>query len=61
VKLEVEAGLTISGYLEVFKALNKTAGDNGVGREDIVESRLVSVTNKGLLLGRRKSRIRREP
>ncbi|KAI0454743.1 argininosuccinate synthase [Xylaria acuta] len=39
VKLEVEGGETVTGSLELFKALNKIAGDNGVGRVDLVESR----------------------
>jgi argininosuccinate synthase len=40
VKLEVEGGETVTGSLELFKALNDIAGRNGVGRVDIVESRL---------------------
>jgi argininosuccinate synthase len=40
VKLEVEGGETITGGLKLFKALNEIAGRHGVGRVDIVESRL---------------------
>lgn len=45
VKLEVEGGETVTGSLELFKALNDIAGRNGVGRIDIVESRLVPLSS----------------
>ncbi|KAK1770724.1 argininosuccinate synthase [Phialemonium atrogriseum] len=47
VKLEVEGGETVTGSLELFKALNEIAGRNGVGRVDIVESRFISLKSRG--------------
>ncbi|KAI3337955.1 argininosuccinate synthase [Ustulina deusta] len=47
VKLEVEGGETVTGSLELFKALNKIAGDNGVGRVDLVESRFIGLKSRG--------------
>ncbi|KAF4977804.1 hypothetical protein FZEAL_5711 [Fusarium zealandicum] len=47
VKLEVEGGKTITGSLELFKALNEIAGSNGVGRVDIVESRFIGLKSRG--------------
>ena len=41
------SGQTISGELEIFKALNKVAGKHGVGRLDIVESRFVGMKSRG--------------
>ncbi|KAK8129271.1 argininosuccinate synthase [Apiospora kogelbergensis] len=47
VKLEVEGGETVTGSLELFKALNDIAGRNGVGRIDIVESRFIGLKSRG--------------
>ncbi|KAB5578709.1 argininosuccinate synthase [Coniochaeta sp. 2T2.1] len=47
VKLEVEGGETITVSLELFKAFNKIAGENGVGRVDIVESRFIGLKSRG--------------
>ncbi|KAK4137190.1 argininosuccinate synthase [Trichocladium antarcticum] len=47
VKLEVEGGKTVTGSLEIFKALNEIAGSNGVGRVDIVESRFIGLKSRG--------------
>ncbi|KAH6603671.1 hypothetical protein Trco_008446 [Trichoderma cornu-damae] len=47
VKLEVEGGETVTGSLELFKALNEIAGRNGVGRVDIVESRFIGLKSRG--------------
>ncbi|KAL1861584.1 hypothetical protein VTK73DRAFT_7044 [Phialemonium thermophilum] len=47
VKLEVEGGETVTGSLEIFKALNDIAGRNGVGRIDIVESRFIGLKSRG--------------
>ncbi|KAI1364793.1 argininosuccinate synthase [Xylaria arbuscula] len=47
VKVEVEGGETVTGSLELFKALNKIAGDNGVGRVDLVESRFIGLKSRG--------------
>ncbi|KAH9888288.1 argininosuccinate synthase [Xylariomycetidae sp. FL2044] len=47
VKLEVEGGETVSGSLELFKALNDIAGRHGVGRIDIVESRFIGLKSRG--------------
>ncbi|KAI1820029.1 argininosuccinate synthase [Xylaria intraflava] len=47
VKLEVEGGETVTGSLELFKALNDIAGRNGVGRVDIVESRATGLKSRG--------------
>ncbi|KAI0397547.1 argininosuccinate synthase [Xylariaceae sp. FL0594] len=47
VKLEVEGGETVTGSLELFKALNEIAGANGVGRVDIVESRFIGLKSRG--------------
>ncbi|KAM4060117.1 arginosuccinate synthase domain-containing protein [Hirsutella rhossiliensis] len=46
VKLEV-GGETVTGSLELFKALNQVAGRNGVGRIDIVESRFIGLKSRG--------------
>ncbi|KAI1130591.1 argininosuccinate synthase [Nemania abortiva] len=46
-KLEVEGGETITGSLELFKALNEIAGKNGVGRIDIVETRSNGLKSRG--------------
>ncbi|VUC28628.1 unnamed protein product [Clonostachys rosea] len=47
VKLEVEGGETVTGSLEIFKALNDIAGRHGVGRIDIVESRFIGLKSRG--------------
>ncbi|KAH7175848.1 argininosuccinate synthase [Dactylonectria macrodidyma] len=47
IKLEVEGGETVTGSLELFKALNEIAGRNGVGRVDIVESRFIGLKSRG--------------
>ncbi|KAH6687455.1 argininosuccinate synthase [Plectosphaerella plurivora] len=47
VKLQVEGGETVTGSLELFKALNDIAGANGVGRIDIVESRFIGLKSRG--------------
>ncbi|KAF2970827.1 hypothetical protein GQX73_g2787 [Xylaria multiplex] len=47
VKLEVEGGETVTGSLELFKALNDIAGRHGVGRIDIVESRFIGLKSRG--------------
>ncbi|KAI8951416.1 hypothetical protein F4801DRAFT_578396 [Xylaria longipes] len=47
VKLEVEGGETVTGSLELFKALNDIAERNGVGRIDIVESRATGLKSRG--------------
>lgn len=36
------------GPVELMKTLNKIAGDNGVGRIDIVENRLVGIKSRGV-------------
>ncbi|RYC58434.1 hypothetical protein CHU98_g7781 [Xylaria longipes] len=47
VKLQVDGGETVTGSLELFKALNDIAGRNGVGRIDIVESRFIGLKSRG--------------
>ena len=47
VKLEIEGGETVTGSLELFKALNDLAGRHGVGRIDIVESRFIGLKSRG--------------
>lgn len=46
-KLEVEGGETVTGSLELFKALNDMAGRNGVGRIDFFESRATGLKSRG--------------
>ena len=36
------------GALELFLYLNKIAGENGIGREDIVENRFVGIKSRGV-------------
>jgi argininosuccinate synthase len=36
------------GPVELMRALNKLAGDNGVGRVDMVENRLVGIKSRGV-------------
>jgi argininosuccinate synthase len=36
------------GTVELFKRLNKIAGDNGIGRADIVENRYVGMKSRGV-------------
>ncbi|KAH7322906.1 argininosuccinate synthase [Stachybotrys elegans] len=47
VKLEVEGGETYTESVELFKALNKIAGEHAVGRTDIVESRFIGLKSRG--------------
>ncbi|KAH8165681.1 hypothetical protein CIB48_g2554 [Xylaria polymorpha] len=47
VKLHVDGGETVTGSLELFKALNDIAGRHGVGRIDIVESRFIGLKSRG--------------
>ncbi|KAI0430714.1 argininosuccinate synthase [Xylaria sp. FL1042] len=47
IKLEVEGGETVTGSLQIFKALNEIAGKNGVGRIDIVETRSNGLKSRG--------------
>ncbi len=47
VKLQVDGGETVTGSLELFKALNDIAGRHGVGRIDIVESRFIGLKSRG--------------
>lgn len=37
----------VTGSVELFKLLNKIGHDNGVGRIDIVETRLVGIKSRG--------------
>ncbi len=37
-----------TGPVELMKKLNKIAGDNGIGRVDIVENRLVGIKSRGV-------------
>jgi len=49
VELELlDTGKKFSDPLELFKALNKVAGENGVGRIDIVENRYVGIKSRGV-------------
>ncbi|ENH74027.1 Argininosuccinate synthase [Fusarium oxysporum f. sp. cubense race 1] len=46
VKLEVD-GKTVTGSLEIFKEANELGRANGIGREDIVESRFIGLKSRG--------------
>ena len=54
IEIEFEQGTPIAldgvklGPVELMKKLNKLAGDNGVGRIDIVENRLVGIKSRGV-------------
>jgi argininosuccinate synthase len=54
VEIGFEKGTPVSldgaklGPVELMKKLNKLAGDNGVGRVDIVENRLVGIKSRGV-------------
>jgi len=49
IELELlDTGKKFSDPLELFKALNKVAGENGVGRIDIVENRYVGIKSRGV-------------
>ena len=54
VEIEFEQGIPVAldgvklGPVELMKKLNKLAGDNGVGRVDIVENRLVGIKSRGV-------------
>lgn len=43
VKLDVEGGETYTNSVALFKKLNEIAGANGVGRQDLVESRYFTI------------------
>lgn len=42
------AKLSKTGPLEIFTYLNKVGGENGVGREDLVEDRFVGMKSRGV-------------
>ncbi|EEU40377.1 uncharacterized protein NECHADRAFT_91137 [Fusarium vanettenii 77-13-4] len=46
VKLEV-GGKAVTGSLEIFKEANELGRANGIGREDIVESRFIGLKSRG--------------
>ncbi|KAG9256968.1 uncharacterized protein F5Z01DRAFT_633741 [Emericellopsis atlantica] len=46
VKLEVR-GKAVTGSLEIFKEANELGRANGIGREDIVESRFIGLKSRG--------------
>ncbi|KAI1008928.1 hypothetical protein LB504_001476 [Fusarium proliferatum] len=48
VKLEVD-GKTVTGSLEIFKEANELGRANGIGREDIVESRFIDTPGLTIL------------
>ena len=54
IEIEFEKGVPVAvdgkrlGPVELMKTLNKIAGDNGVGRIDIVENRLVGIKSRGV-------------
>jgi len=54
IEIDFEQGVPIAvdgkrlGPVELMKTLNKIAGDNGVGRIDIVENRLVGIKSRGV-------------
>jgi len=54
IEIEFEQGTPIAldgtklGPVELMKKLNKIAGENGVGRIDIVENRLVGIKSRGV-------------
>ena len=43
-----EGNLQISGSLEIFETLQKLAGEHGIGRVDLVESRIVGMKSRGV-------------
>ncbi|KFG77974.1 hypothetical protein MANI_122148 [Metarhizium anisopliae] len=47
VKLDVEGGETYTNSVALFKKLNEIAGANGVGRQDLVESRFIGLKSRG--------------
>ncbi|RMD42528.1 hypothetical protein DV735_g2596, partial [Chaetothyriales sp. CBS 134920] len=47
VKVVVNGGKEATDSVELFKLLNKIGHDNGVGRIDIVETRLVGIKSRG--------------
>jgi len=54
IEIDFEQGTPVAldgkrlGPVELMKKLNKTAGENGVGRIDIVENRLVGIKSRGV-------------
>ncbi len=54
VEIDFEAGIPVAvdgerlGPVELMKKLNKIAGENSVGRVDIVENRLVGIKSRGV-------------
>ncbi|KAI5867365.1 arginosuccinate synthetase [Durotheca rogersii] len=46
IKLEV-GGKAVTGSLEIFKEANELGRANGIGREDIVESRFIGLKSRG--------------
>ena len=47
-KVEPQEGNAIEGGLEILTYLNKLAGENGIGRVDIVENRYVGIKSRGV-------------